>query len=70
MLKEKLKSMISGDNLGLTLCFLLFLGPLAYVFFSSVSLAGVISTTCVGYIGFLWGYSKGRDSQKNQRDYQ
>ncbi len=65
-IKEKFKEAFNADNIGITICFILFLGPLAYVYFKTISLGELIWTIIIGYCCYIWGYIRGIDVGKEK----
>ena len=64
MMKNKIKEMISADNISLTLLFAVFIGSFIYLMVTSFSLGALIAVGLAGYVGYCWGYIQGRDRQK------
>lgn len=64
MIKDKIKEMISPDNISLTLLFAVFIGSFIYQMVTSFSLGALLVVGLAGYVGYCWGYIQGRDRQK------
>ena len=65
-IKEILKSAFSDDNIGLTIGFIIILGPLAYIILPIVfsSLAVLIATIAIGIGCFVGGFLLGIEVEK------
>ena len=56
-----------GNNIGITICFLLFLGPLTYLYLKGTPIGSVFITIAIGSACYLWGYLKGIDKGKKEK---
>lgn len=63
-LAENIKSALSENNIGLTICFILFLGPLVYFFLKHTPLGSVIITVIIGISCYIWGYLRGGKAKR------
>lgn len=65
---EKLREAFNENNIGVTICFILFLGPLAYLFLKHTPLGSILMTAGIGYCCYAWGYMKGINSERKKQE--
>ena len=63
-ISEKLKVGLNENNLGITICFILFLGPLAYLFLKHTPLGSVMMSVIIAISCYIWGYLRGEKAER------
>ena len=61
---KKLKTIFGGNNTSLTICFIIFLGPLVYFYIKGTPAGSLLGSIVIGYSCYIWGYLKGIEKTK------
>ena len=65
---EKLREAFNENNIGITIGFIVIIGPLAYLFLKNTPFGSILMTVVIGYGCYIWGYLKGIDRERKKQD--